>query len=513
MRRRVAQAAVGLAAVGFGLVSERVAYGWDRPLHWLPDLAVGLVCVGAGLAAWHRWRGAAVLLVLTGFTWFAGNLAPALLFWHRGLIAHALIACPGWRPRSWVGTVAIGLGYVASVTPVWQSELAALTLPAMLVAAVGVEYARRTGPARRPARVALRAATVLAAVLVAGAAARLMVPAGDAVVPALLAYEATLAAVAVVLAAAPHRTPAGQVTDLVVELGAAPPDTLRDELARLLGDPGLQIGYWSAATGGYLDAAGARMAAPRDRRVATRVGRGDEPFAVVVHDRAVLEDPALVDAVAAATRLTGSHDALRDEVRALLTELEESRRRLVIAGDEARRGLERRLHDGPLRRLERLYETLPGSAGGHLDRVAEQLANTVAELRELARGLHPRELADGLAVALAGLADRSPVPVRVSAPDGRFPAELEIAVWYVCAEALANAAKHAGAAGASVEVRRDGALLVVRISDDGRGGADPALGTGLRGLADRVEALGGRLVVESAAGSGTRLTAELPLPT
>jgi signal transduction histidine kinase len=100
----------------------------------------------------------------------------------------------------------------------------------------------------------------------------------------------------------------------------------------------------------------------------------------------------------------------------------------------------------------------------------------------------------------------------VSAPDERFPAELEVAAWYVCAEAVANAAKHAGTATVAIEVRRDGQSLTVTITDDGPGGADPARGTGLRGLADRVEALGGRLVVESAEGSGTRLAAELPLP-
>ncbi|HEV7712879.1 MAG TPA: hypothetical protein VGP16_32100, partial [Asanoa sp.] len=397
MRRQVVVVALG--AIAFGLASERAAYGWDMPLHWLPDLLVGLACVGAGLAAWRRQRGVAVLLVLTGFAWFAGNLAPAALFWHRGPLVHALVAFPGWRPRSRAGLAAVGFGYAAALTPVWRGEAATLILAVLLVVAVVIEYAHRAGPARRQARVALRAAVALAATLVAGAAARLTVPAGDAVVPALLAYEVVVAGVAIALATAPRRAPAGAVTDLVVELGATRPDTLRDALARLLGDPSLRVGYWSPEAGRYLDAVGARVGVPDpgDRRAATQVDRGGGPFAVVVHDRAVLADPALVDAVAAATRLTRSHDALRDEVRVLLVELEASRRRLLIACDEARRGLERDLHDGPLRQLRAVHETLAGAAGpapdGHLGRAVEQLAGTVADLRALARGLHPRELA------------------------------------------------------------------------------------------------------------------------
>jgi hypothetical protein len=380
MRGRVLATMVGFVAVAFGLVSEQAAYGWGRPLRWVPDLVVGLACVGAGLMAWRHQRGVGVLLALTGFAWFAGNLAAAALFWHRGPLVHALVAYPGWRPRSRVGLVVVGLGYVAAVSAGWRDELAAVALSVLLVVAVGIEYAHRAGPARRHARVELRVTVALAVVLVGGAAARLAVPAGNAVVPSLLVYEAAVAAVAVVLAVAPHRAPAGDVTDLVVELGVTRSETLRDALARVLGDPSLQVGYWSAEVRGYLDAVGAPIAVPGagDRRAATHVGRDGGRFAVVVHDRAVLDDPAVAEAVAEATRLTSSHAALRDEVRVLLVELEASRRRLLIAGDEARRGLERRLHDGPLRRLDGLRETLAAAAGpspgGHLGRAVKQLA-------------------------------------------------------------------------------------------------------------------------------------------
>jgi signal transduction histidine kinase len=135
---------------------------------------------------------------------------------------------------------------------------------------------------------------------------------------------------------------------------------------------------------------------------------------------------------------------------------------------------------------------------------------TIEELIALARGLHPRELAAGLRSALTALADRSDVPVKVSAPEDRFPADVEVAAYYMCAEALANITKHAAATSAWIDVARQNGQLTVAVSDDGRGGADPARGTGLRGLTDRIETLGGVLTVESFPGAGTRLAATIP---
>lgn len=515
MRRRALDVAVGAAAIGLGLASEYVAFGWDRPLLWLPDLAVGLAFVAAGLVAWPRQRGVGTLLALTGFAWFAGNLAAAALYWHRGPLVHLLVAYPGWRPRARVALAATAIGYAAAIGPVWREELAALTLPALLVAVVALEYVRSAGSARHRRRTALRASVALAAVLAGGAVARLAMPSGAAVVPALLAYEAALIVVALALAWALRWTPTGDVTDLVVELGAARSGGLRDELARVLGDPRLRVGYWSPEAGGYADANGEPVAVPEPggTRSATLVGRDGEPFAVLVHDQAILEDPALVEAVAAATRLTISHTQLRDEVVARVSELAASRRRLLVAADEARRELERRLRGGPERRLQRLHESLTAVASRrpHLARADEELAGTLADLRNLARGLHPRELAGGLAVALAGLAERSPIPVRLSVSNERLPSEVETAAWYTCAEAVTNAAKHAAASSVTIEVRRRDDRLTIRVTDDGRGGADPSRGTGLRGLTDRLEALGGRLTVDSDPGAGTRLIAEMPL--
>jgi signal transduction histidine kinase len=148
----------------------------------------------------------------------------------------------------------------------------------------------------------------------------------------------------------------------------------------------------------------------------------------------------------------------------------------------------------------------------HLERARGQLARTLDDLHELARGLHPRELADdGLDGALRALAERAPVPVELDVRVGRLPAELEATVYFVCAEGLANVVKYASASAARIEVAADGRRVTALVADDGTGGADPARGTGLQGLADRVEALGGTLAVASPPGAGTRLTAMLPV--
>jgi signal transduction histidine kinase len=187
-----------------------------------------------------------------------------------------------------------------------------------------------------------------------------------------------------------------------------------------------------------------------------------------------------------------------------------------------RRRLERNLHDGAqqrlvalaiqLRMLERRLDE-PGKAKPLLHDAAEELEQALAELRELARGLHPAVLADrGLAPALETLAARAPLPVVVEGvPKVRLGEPVEAAVYFVVAESLTNAVKHAGASELQVRMVTAGGELRVEISDDGRGGADPGAGTGLRGLADRVEALGGRLALDSPPGEGTVVCAALPL--
>ncbi|MDX6399248.1 MAG: hypothetical protein QOJ43_2656 [Gaiellaceae bacterium] len=203
-------------------------------------------------------------------------------------------------------------------------------------------------------------------------------------------------------------------------------------------------------------------------------------------------------------------------------EIRASRGRIVEAGDEARRQLERNLHDGAQQRLVALSLSLrlaqakvssdPAGAEAVLEASREELAAALDELRELARGIHPAVLTDrGLSAALEALATRSPVPVEIETPDEALPRAVEAAAYYVIAEALANVAKYAGATYATVRVWHDDECALVEVADNGVGGADPTAGTGLSGLADRVAALGGTLSVDSPPGGGTRISAEIPL--
>jgi PAS domain S-box-containing protein len=204
-------------------------------------------------------------------------------------------------------------------------------------------------------------------------------------------------------------------------------------------------------------------------------------------------------------------------------EIRASRTRIVQAADDARRKLERNLHDGAQQRLVALSVSLrlaeaklasdPESAAAIITAAREELAHALEELRELARGIHPAVLTDrGLAAAVESLVARTPLPVEVELPEERLPAAVEAALYYVVSESLANVVKYAGATSIRVSIAVDGdETVTTEVSDDGVGGADPARGSGLRGLADRVEALDGLLEVESPVGGGTRVRVDLPL--
>jgi len=218
--------------------------------------------------------------------------------------------------------------------------------------------------------------------------------------------------------------------------------------------------------------------------------------------------------------LLRSHVARLDaELRARLQELRASRARLVEAGDTERRRLERDLHDGAQARLvgvalllARARRDVDGEAATTLDRALAELRTSLAELRELARGIHPAVLTErGLEPAVDALAARAALPVTLEADEGeRLPVAVEIAAYYVVSEALANIAKYAQASSASIAIRRAPGLVVVEVADDGIGGADAGHGSGLRGLADRLGALDGTISVDSPTGRGTRLHAEIP---
>ena len=516
------------AGAALGGAAELHYFGWSRPGDWLPDIAVGWTLIACGLVAWSRRPESlsGALMAATGFCWFAANFSSQALYLHRGPLIHLVLSYPMARLGGRLERAAVAGAYVLALIPaVWSSEAATLGLAVLVLAVAAHAHSGSVGPERRLRLAALQATGFLATTLAAISAVRLAFSAQEVTDATLLVYEAALCGLAIGLLAALVREPWAhpRVTDLVVELGEARSGTLRDGLARALGDPSLEVGYRLPGTGGYVDAAGQRLdvSSPGPDRRVTPIELDGRPIAALVHDSAVLEDRGLLDAVAAAARLAAANARLQAEVRSQLTELRASRLRLVQAGDEERRRLEQRLHESAERRLESLARELertrggPGSGGEAVDRIRraeEQLALTLEELRELAAGLHPRVLGErGLAGALAALGERCPVPVDVEAPGTRLPAEIEAAAYFVCSEALANVAKYASASHAALSVRKEDGRVLVEVADDGCGGAAIGGGSGLRGLADRVEALGGTLRLDSPRGGGTRIAAELPL--
>jgi signal transduction histidine kinase len=316
------------------------------------------------------------------------------------------------------------------------------------------------------------------------------------------------------------------VADLVVELGETPTLTrFRDGLARALGDPGLQVAYWSPSRNGFVDSDGETVELPVDgaSQAVTRLERNGVPQAAVIHDSILLDEPGLVGSVAGAMWLAIENERLATEVEAQLTEVRASRARIVAAGDAERQRVERDLHDGAQQRLValtlalRLARTRLGDDADpgvrlSLEQASEEAKAALAELRELARGIHPQILTEaGLHAAIESLAVRTPGDVSIEIdPTARFAPGVEAIAYFVVSESLANVAKYAEACVVTVRGGWEDGMLTVEIADDGRGGADPEAGTGLRGLRDRVSAVDGTLEVLSPVGAGTRIVARIP---
>jgi signal transduction histidine kinase len=562
-------AGVGAALLVLGSDRERSPVAASAVL----ALVVGWAYIGSGLTAWHQRpeNRLGAVMVFIGFAWFATFLddADSSLVFTVGKalesvyllgVVYLVLSFPTGRLRSRLdrALVAAAVFLVTVVEVAWLLFADARSQICSDCPHNAFQLTRNDGLAegilqgQRSVGVALSAFTVA---LLVRRWQRASVPERRAVAPVLWAGSAMFAALAfsvandildqplgqgpawtreLVFAALPlavlavllqRRLARGAVAGLVVELGeGANPVDLRDALGRTLGDPSLELAYWLPSQGRYVDADGLPVELPDGGagRAATVVERAGEPVAALVHDVALRENEELVESVCAAAALSLENERLRAELLAKLAELQASRARLVEATDAERRRIERDLHDGTQQRLVSIAMTLGlvesklaadrPAVGPVLREARAALAVALEELRDLSQGIRPAILVErGLPAALDDLSRRAALPVRLDvAIDTRLPEPVEAAGYFVASEALANAAKHSHAREVRLAASRDGRLLVVDVADDGIGGATTGRGSGLRGLADRVEALGGRLTVSSPPGRGTTVRAEIP---
>jgi signal transduction histidine kinase len=568
-RRQIALALVAVAA-GVTVVFVVAREGSESTFHAILGVAIGWSFLASGLVAWARRPENSIgrVMVLAGFLRLGGEfcvgseqpvLYPLGHLLHAGFwiaVAYVLLTFPSGRLESALSRwVFAGAGLLLSLRLGWvllggdgsRNALAVMDSPdgvhaldraesglgLVLGVLVIVVLARRWRRASPRLRLAIGPA------LWAGAAGfglfLLMIPlmiAGDAAgeplghVPMVL-FDLALAGVAVgfLVGLLRARLARSAVAELVVELGAiTAPGDLRDALARALRDPSLALAYWLPESGRYVDVDGRPFDLPAEgeSRAVSVAERDGRRIAALLHDPALVEEPDLVQSVCAAAAMALENERLQAELRARLEQLRASRARIVEAADEERRRIERNLHDGTQQRLvsismalglaEAKLESDPAAAGAVFGEARQGLSAALEELRELSHGIHPGILTErGLVAALDELTLRATVPVELDAADtDGLPEQVEATAYYVVSEALANVAKYAHATSARVHVRPEDGKVVVEVADDGIGGADAGRGSGLRGLTDRVEALGGRLWLSSPPGQGTIVRAEIP---
>ena len=497
LQRRVEAAGEGLAAVAGTLILGMIGVlvfgtlvlGVLLSVVWIGlPLIIGALSACQALAETHR-RQANRLL---------GAHLPPLpeperrgeTLWRRCL--HALSDRRRWRV---VGLVALDLPVGAVLL---AAALAPITLTAQLLM-LGLGAVLGFGDAEFAGPLALTPPAGVLLILLALASAVLAIAVLGALRVAVRGYSRALLG---------HRGPQS--------------GPIRELLAERVGDRTLSIAYWLADRETFVDEAGRPVALPvaGTGRAWTAVEHEGRRVAAIIHEAELDATPELVNAAAAAAALALDNERLKADLRARVEDLRISRARIVEAADAARRRLERDLHDGAQQQLVSLALDLrllrarvkdPGAVE-MVEELSQKLAVALAELRELARGIHPAILTDrGLGPAVQGLADRVPLPVEVDVElDERSAPPIEAAAYFVIAEALTNVARYAKAREARVEIRRAGGEIVVTVTDDGVGGADIENGTGLRGLQDRLAALDGRLSIRSPRGGGTRLRASIP---
>lgn len=535
-----------------------------------PGLSALLACwltvpfIAAGLIAWRRRPESrlGVLMVTTGFitftsflNWSANDvlytIGAAVQFLVPALLLHVFLAFPGGRLHTRQDRVVVAAGYGAvaltllrmlfgdggerNLVAVVDNPTVVTSLRAVQLAFVSVVLLmgttslvlrrRRDPPLRTPLGLLAYSFSLALAMIALLYLGQLF--AWITVIENLrLATFGVigLAPIVFLVAILDARLGRASVGELVEALGANPgPADLEGAVARALRDPSVTLAYWLPKYESYADVNGSRIELDQSLsgRSATPVTRDEQTVAIVLHDSALDDEPRLLASVAAAVGMTIENAQLQVELRARLEELRGSRARILQAEQSERRRLERDLHDGVQQRLialsmelGELRDRLDGDAElrTRIDTARQEVTASLAELRDLAHGIHPAAVSNhGLAVALESVATRATVPVQmIGATQDRMPEPVELAAYYIVCEALANVARHAGASLAVVELERSATSLIVEVRDDGIGGASADTGSGLRGLADRVEALGGRLQVWSPRERGTRLRAEIP---
>ena len=546
--------AAGLAVGWLGVHHQRVS--GERVA---ADLALSWALVGASLALLERprWRRSRWLLAAAAFALLGADLewASSHALWTVGflfaglwaaLLVQLVLTFPQGRSWSRLARVAIVGAYVitvggqlvgALVAPDARDLLSVASHPNVgeaidrarqisgVVVALVVLFlvVRRLGALGGPARPAQGPLLLAAAVTALSGLVWLgWLIATDARATTAETIARTVAVtipLGIVAGVVWSRLRHPQASELVVELRGEPAATLRERLARALGDPTLEVAY-RLADGRHVDAAGRPIDLLRRADCAiTAVKVGGEEIAALVHDAALLDDPGLVESVRATAALVLENERLAAEVRSQLGEVRASRGRIVAAADAERRRMERNLHDGAQQRLVTLSVALgleasraDATAAAILSRAQDEIEQAIAELRELARGIHPTLLRDeGLETAVRALARRTPLPVTVqSTLRDRLPEPVELAAYFTVSEALTNVVKHASATQVTVTLELKSATLSVAVTDDGVGGARIAPESGLAGLRDRLEALDATLSIETDAGRGTTVRALFP---
>ena len=517
----VAAAGLGLA---LGLAAQSVVPGATDPRSWVPDLLVGWLLVTAGAVAWARGtvtRPAAVLTALAGTAWWSGNFAEVEVTWaawvaaqltfeHRALLVHAVLAARG-ALRDGDGRVLAVAAYVLAA-PLPASGPAASAVIGVALLAV-VLRRRNPGPGDAAPRAAVHvgvAGLVLATTLLVNAVQGLMDGSGGAW---LLTYQTGVAACGLALTVPWRRRTNDEVTDLVVQLGGAG-GGLGALLADLLDDPRVRLENVPTE---LVDDRRTELP-PDSDYVTTAVRTYEDRTTLLVHRRALLDDPGLMASVVRAVGLLLDNERLQADLAARVGEVEASRTRLLRVADEESARLRARIHHGAGARLDRVVTELR-----RVDGAEPELRGLVAEAEERARQVR-QDLADvehallpdldraPLATVLADLADASPLPVTLTADPGlRVPKDAAAVAWFVCAEGLTNVARHAGASRAKVTVAARSGRLLVTIEDDGAGLAGAGHSSGIHNLRDRVEAAGGDLRIGPGDDGGTVLAVELPL--